>query len=333
MEDHKELVIIKILSELQEKYDINNLIVKDILDRNLSDYILYSNETSLMVSDLGEKISFFLGIKSLEGLSKQSLKRYQDELNIFSQYVIKPVNQIHVNDIRRYFVIIQQEKNYEKITLNGKLAVLRSFFGTLYKEEVIAKNPTIRLKNIKVDVKSLRDHLTTEELEIVRNACICIREKALVEFLYSTGCRVSEILNINIKNINWDSNSLEVHGKGDKYRTVYFSVKCKLYLKEYIASRNGESDVLFIGERKPYNSLKKTGIEKIIKKIGKRTNINKEIYPHIFRHSFATHALQRGMDITIIQQLLGHEQINTTQIYAKNSSKQLQIAYEKFIAA
>ncbi len=333
MEDHKELVIIKILSELQEKYDVNNLIVKDILDRNLAEYTLYSNETSLMVSDLGEKITFFLGIKSLEGLSKQSLKRYQDELNMFSRYVVKPVSQVTVNDIRRYFAIIQQEKSYEKITMNGKLAVLRSFFGTLYKEEVIAKDPTVRLKNIKVDVKSLREHLTVEELEIVRNACVDIREKALVEFLYSTGCRVSEVVETNLQDINWDSNSLVVHGKGDKYRTVYFSVKCKLYLKEYIKNRVDSNASLFVGERNPHDPLKKTGFEKIIKRIEKRANIKKEIYPHIFRHSMATHALQRGMDITIIQQLLGHEQINTTQIYAKNSNKQLQIAYEKFIAA
>lgn len=333
MEDHKELVIIKILSELQEKYDVNNLIVKDILDRNLAEYTLYSNETSLMVSDLGEKMTFFIGIKSLEGLSKQSLKRYQDELNMFSRYVVKPVSQVTVNDIRRYFAIIQQEKNYEKITMNGKLAVLRSFFGTLYKEEVIAKDPTVRLKNIKVDVKSLREHLTVEELEIVRNACIDIREKALVEFLYSTGCRVSEIVEAKLQDINWDSNSLVVHGKGDKYRTVYFSIKCKLYLKEYIKNRVDNNESLFVGERKPHDPLMKTGFEKIIKKIGKRADIKKEIYPHIFRHSMATHALQKGMDITIIQQLLGHEQINTTQIYAKNSNKQLQIAYEKFIAA
>jgi integrase/recombinase XerD len=333
MEDSKELIIIKILSELQEKYQINNIDVKNILERNLENYSLISNETALMVSDLPEKVRFFIGLKSLEGLSKLSLKRYQEELAMFQRYVNKPVCQITVNDIRRYFAMIQSEKEYQKITINGKLSILRSFFGTLYKEEMIEKDPTVRLKNIKVDVKSLRDHLTAEELEIVRNACSNIREKAIVEFLYSTGCRVSEVTNTKISDLNWNENSLMVHGKGDKFRIVYFSVKCKIYLKEYLEKRNGESEILFVGERKPYIPLNKSGIEKIIKKIASRTNIKKSIYPHIFRHTFATLALQRGMDITLIQQLLGHTEINTTQIYAKTSTKQLQIAYEKFIAA
>lgn len=333
MDDHKELVIIKILSELQEKYDINNLDVKNILEKHLNNYSLISNETGLMVSDLPEKIMFFIGLKRLEGLSEQSLQRYEDELGMFQRYITKPVAQIDVNDIRRYFAVIQQERHYAKITINGKLSVLRSFFGTLYKEEIIPKDPTVRLKNMKVDVKNLREYLTVEELEKVRNVCKDIREKALVEFLYSTGCRVSEVVKTKISSINWNENSLEVHGKGDKYRIVYFSVKCKLYLQEYLLGRSDDNDSLFVGERKPYRSLTKAGIEKLIKRIASRTDIVKSVYPHIFRHSMATHALQRGMDITLIQQLLGHEEINTTQIYAKVNNRQLQLAYEQYIAS
>jgi len=333
MEDCKELIIIKILSELQDNYEIDNLKVKSILERNLDSYTLHSNSFEVMASDLEEKIAFFIVLKSLEGLSKLSLRRYQEELTMFSRYIIKPVLQITVNDIRRYFAIIQSEKEYAKITINGKLGILRSFFGTLYKEEIIPKDPTIRLKNIKVDVKSLRDHLSIEELETIRNACTDIREKVVIEFLYSTGCRVSEVLETKLTDLNWNENSLTVHGKGDKYRLVYFSVKCKIYLLEYIQNRNGDSEYLIIGERKPYLPLTKAGLEKIVKRIAVRTNIKKSIYPHIFRHTFATLALQRGMDITIIQQLLGHTEINTTQIYAKTNTKQLQVAYEKFISA
>lgn len=333
MEDQKELIIIKILSELQEKYKINNQDVKNILDKNLSDYTLISNETSLMTTDLPEKVMFFIGLKRLEGLSEQSLQRYMDELGMFQRYITKPVAQIDVNDLRRYFAIIQSERHYEKVTINGKLNVLRSFFGTLYREEIIPKDPTIRLKNMKVDVKNLRDYLTVEELEKVRNVCEDIREKAIVEFLYSTGCRVSEVVNTKISIVNWNENSLVVHGKGDKYRTVYFSVKCKLYLQEYLLGRPDENDSLFVGERKPYRSLTKAGIEKLVKRIAARTEITKSIYPHIFRHSMATHALQRGMDIVMIQQLLGHEEINTTQIYAKVNNRQLQLAYEQYIAS
>lgn len=332
MGDIKELVIIKILNELQQKYDINNVDVKNILDKHLSEYILLTNKNELMVSDLNEKINFFIGIKQLEGLSVQSLRRYYEELNMFSRYVLKSVSQITVNDIRLYFSSIQSENIYKKTTINGKLGVLRSFFGTLHKEEVIDKNPAIRLKNLKVDNKNLREHLTVEELEEIRNACVTIREKALVEFLYSTGCRVSEVTSIKVSDISWDKSCLIVHGKGDKYRTVYFSVKCKIYLQKYINENKAKSEILFIGEKRPFKGLTKSGIEKIIKKIASRTALSKSIYPHIFRHTFATLALQKGMDIEVIQQLLGHEQINTTQIYATISTNQLQLSYEKYIS-
>jgi len=184
------------------------------------------------------------------------------------------------------------------------------------------------LKNIKVDIKNLREHLTAEELETLRNSCKDIREKIIIEFLYSTGVRVSEAVEAKISHINWVESSLIVHGKGDKYRTVYFSVKCKLYLEEYMKFRNGESDSLFLGIRYPYKPLTKSGIEKIITKITLRTNISKSISPHVLRHTMAVHALQRGMDITMIQQLLGHEELNTTQIYAKVDNKKLQLAYQ-----
>lgn len=153
----------------------------------------------------------------------------------------------------------------------------------------------------------------------------------MVEFLYSTAVRVTEAVETNLQNINWNKRSLGVNGKGNKFREVFFSVKCKLYLEEYIDTRTDKNESLFVGERSPYNPLQKTGFEKAISKIGTRSGINRSVYPHILRHSFATHALQQGMDITQIQQLLGHEQINTTQIYAKNNSRQLQAAYDRLM--
>lgn len=227
MEDYKELVIIKILSELQKKYNINNVEVKNILDKHLSNYTLLSNETGLMVSDLPEKIQFFLGLKSLEGKSTKTLERYQSELMMFSRYCFKPTAQIDVNDIRRYFALIKSEKSYENITINGKLSILRSFFGTLYTEEIIPKDPTLRLKNMKVDVKNLREYLSIEELEKVRNACLTIRDKAMIEFLYSTAVRVSEAVDTKIQNINWNIRTLGVIGKGKSTGMFSFPLSAK----------------------------------------------------------------------------------------------------------
>ena len=332
MGNENELVVIKILSELQNKYDINNLEVKEILDRNLNGYTLLSNSTDLMVSDLPEQINFFLGLKTLEGLSESSIERYREELSMFNRYIFKPVNLIDINDLRSYFAMIQSERKYEKITLNGKMAVLRSFFGTLYKEEIITKDPSIRLKNLKVNVKELREPLEVEEVEKLRNACKDIREKSIVEVAISTGCRVSEMLKIKLKEINWSDNSILIHGKGDKDRIIYFSIKCKLYLQEYIKERKGISEFLFLGEREPYSPLTKSGMEKVFKRVASRTDITISVSPHKCRHSYATQANSKGMDVTVLSKLLGHSSINTTMIYTKVNQNRLKINYEQYIS-
>ncbi len=331
MEESKELVIIKILSELQELYEINNLEVKEVLDRNLEPYILVSTETSLMISDLQEKIFFFIGLKRMEGLSEESLKSYLYELNMFSRYIHKPVSQIAINDLRGYLATTKQEYKYENTTVNNKISVLRTFFGTLVKEEIIEKDPTLRLKNLKVNKKTLRKPLSAEELEIVRNNCETLREKTIVEFFVSTGCRLSEVLNVKISELNWNNNSLIVLGKGNKERRVYFSVKCKLLLQEYIQERSDNYDILFISEKGSNKKLGKSGIEKIFRRISDNAGV--KVTPHKLRHTFASHAKARGMDMSTIQNLLGHESIATTEIYVTIDEKQLQIAYEKYVAA
>lgn len=333
VEDNKELVIIKILSDIQEKYDIDNLDVKNILEKHLNDYALLSNETSLMASDIEEKMYFYICLKRLEGLSEKSLQNYVYEIRMFSNYIHKPVKQITTNDIRGYLSSIKQERDYQNVTINNKISYLRGFFETLLIEEILTKNPMLRIKKLKVNSKELREPLTAEELEIVRNTCTTIREKVMVEFLVSTGVRVTEAVDARISDINWSNCSLVVTGKGDKSRVVFFSVKCKLYLQEYIKIRNCKSDGLFLADRGKRTPLTKSGIEKAIKKIAKRTNITKKISPHVFRHTYASLALQKGMDIVTISQLIGHESVATTQIYAKTNKKMLQVAYEKFISA
>lgn len=334
MEGTKSIVISRLSAEISRLYSADPAEVQHLLFTYLEKYDIVDTASEAEGSDLAEKIDLFIGVRKLDGLSDQTLTTYQDEMKLFSRYISKPVAEISTNDIRSYFAKIQKEKHLEKTTINNKIHIMHSFFGFLYNEDIIASDPSKKLKTQKVDLKSLRESLTIEELETLRNTCRDIREKLVVEFLCSTGCRVSEALNIRVSKIDWTDRSILVHGKGDKDRYVYFSVKCKLLLKQYLAERKGcISDYLFISDRAPYQRLTKSGMEKAIKRIAQRTTITKSVSPHVLRHTFATIALARGMSLELIQQLLGHSNIATTQIYAETSQRVVRAAYEQYIAA
>lgn len=320
----------QIVADLQ-MLGINPVDAKLIVSKVLDGYELVNKNQTDTASDLPEKVKFFIDTRRLDGISEKSLRSYKSELDQFCRYCTKPVVQITINDLRSY-ISQAQSRSLKRTTLNNKITILRTFFQFLTAEEILAKDPSVKLKTLKVDLKSLRDELDDEELEILRNACESTREKAIVEFLVSTGCRVTETTNVKLSDIDWNDRSLLVLGKGNKTRRVYFSVKAKLLLEAYLNQRKGDCDHLFISERAPYLPINKDQIEKIIRTISKRTDIEKPVTPHVLRHTFATQALSRGMDITIIQQLLGHESINTTQIYATTSEVMVRRAYEQYAA-
>lgn len=322
----------QIVSDLQTALGVNAAQAKSIVERALEGYELTDNRIDGSASDLDEKIKFFLDTRRLDGLSENTILAYKSELMQFSRYCTKPVLAITLNDLRGYLADAQSNHQLKRTTSNNKTTIIKTFFQFLTSEEILVKNPATKLKILKVDLKSLRDELDDEELENLRNVCKTTRDRALVEFLVSSGCRVSETASVLISDIDWNDRSLLVLGKGNKTRRVYFSVKAKLQIKMYLAQRKGESDHLFISEHAPYQAINKDQIEKIIRTIAARTTISKPVTPHVLRHTFATQALQRGMDISIIQKLLGHESINTTQIYATTSEVMLKRAYEQYAA-
>lgn len=332
MSNENELAVFKILNDLQDKYNIDDNNIRYILEKNLDNYTLIKNEPLTAKTDLQEKIQFFLNIKKLEGLSKLSIRRYKEELNFFSRYVDIQTASITINDLRGFLTEIQNEKSYKNTTINGKISILRSFFRTLYEEEVISKNPSTRLKNIKVNNKELRQPLDQESLEKFNNVLATCREKALVTLILSSGIRVSEVVKAETTDINWNDNSLIVNGKGDNDRIVYFSVKCKIYLQEYLKTRQGDSTSIFLAERYPYKPLGKSGIEKIFKKIANRTDITTSVSPHILRHNFCTEATRRTRDITIVQKLMGHSSCRTTEIYNKINQNLVKNTYQQFLS-
>lgn len=332
MEDLKEMFVVKTLCDIQELGDYSLSSIRTILDKNLNGFTLNKAELALVKSDLFERVHYYLASRKVEGISETTLETYQLRLASFADFIIKPADMIDVNDIRLYLVYLQQERKLKKSSMNNAITILKSFFRFLRDEEFIKKDPTTKIKLAKINKKELRDSLEIEELEKLRMACKDIREKAIIEFAYCSACRASEIVDVKIKDINFSTNSLIVKGKGDKEREVYITPKCRLYLQEYIKSRVDSSEHLFVACKKPYKFLTVSGLEKIFKRVAEKTDITKSIYPHLLRHTWATLALRGGLPIGKIQDILGHENPSTTQIYARNDRSQLKYEYERVMA-
>ena len=175
--------------------------------------------------------------------------------------------------------------------------------------------------------------MTPLELETVRSSCKTLREKAMVDFLYSSACRVSEFCALNLSDINWNDHTIHiVRGKGGKGRTTYLNPEAEISLRAYLDSRKDDSPALFVGCRSPHNRLAVKAVQNEIQKIVRRANISAHVTPHIFRHTAASLALQRGMPLEQVQRFLGHSRIQTTLRYAKTLSQDVQLSHNHFVA-
>lgn len=325
--NNKDEVVIKIVGKLSLEFpELDQIKVRGLVEEVLYRYDIKPTETALVSSDIEEKIQIYLATKGLDGLSKKTLKNYKYNLLIFANHLRKPIVAITTIDLRMFLAI--RCKSMKQSSLNGQITILKSFFSWLADEEYITKNPAKKLKQTK-EPKRLRHAMTEEEIELLRQACKTDREKALIEFLVSTGCRLSEVVEINKNDIDWNEMSLNVIGKGDKERKVYFNTKSKILLKKYLLTRSDENIALFVTSKKPHGRLGGRSVQREIKKIADRAGINKSIYPHLFRHSFATSKLNAGMPLPVIQHLMGHENPATTQIYAELSEENVKYEYKK----
>lgn len=323
----KDEVVIKLVGRLSMEFpEIDQLKVRNIAEEVLYKYDVLPQETAIVASDIEEKIQIYLACKKLDGLSRNTRNSYRLNLAIFASYVKKPLSTVNTMDIRMF--LAQRCKGLKPSSVNNQISILKSFFAWLQNEEYITKNPMVKIKQTK-QPKRLRHAMSEEEIELLRQACKTIREKALIEFLISTGCRLSEIVAINKDDINWAEMSLHVIGKGDKERKVYFSVKAKLLLKQYILTRNDNNPALFVTVRNPHHRLGGRSIEREIQKIAIRAGFDKAVYPHLFRHSFATFKLNAGMSLPVLQHLMGHSDPGTTQIYAELSQENIMHEYKR----
>ena len=281
-----------------------------------------------MLSLNEELLTDFLDAKELEGLSKATLTQYKFNISKLLNSQEKELKDITTADIRKYLADYKRARGVTNVTLDNMRRNFASFFSWLHNEGKINKNPAAAVNKIKQE-KVIKKPFTDEEIEILRENCKNLRERAVVEVLYSTGIRVGELVGLNKQDIDWNKRCAIVFGKGSKEREVYFNVKSEMALKKYIDSRNDENEALFVGLLPPYNRLKTSSIEASLRALGKRCDII--CHPHKFRRTCATTLLNKGMPIQEVSRVLGHAKLETTMIYCTIDQEMVATNHKKYM--
>lgn len=271
----------------------------------------------------------FLSAKRIEGCSEKSLVYYRNTIQAMRDKVEKPVREIETDDLREYLTGYQKEKNSSKVTIDNIRRILSSFFSWLEDEDYIIKSPVRRIHRVK-SATTIKETYSDENLETMRDSCTKLRDLALIDILASTGMRIGELVLLNRKDINFEERECVVFGKGSKERMVYFDARTKIHLQEYLNSRTDDNPALFVSLKAPYDRMKIGGIEVRLRGIGRNLGIEK-VHPHKFRRTLATMAIDKGMPIEQLQQLLGHKRIDTTLQYAMVKQSNVKIAHRKYI--
>ena len=272
----------------------------------------------------------FLAAKRIEGCSEKSLTYYRTTIEAMTAKVDKNVREMETDDLRAYLTDYQQEKNPSKVTVDNIRRILSSFFSWLEDEDYILKSPVRRIHKVKAAL-TIKETYTDEALEKMRDNCEEPRDLALIDMLASTGMRVGELVLLNKDDINFEERECVVLGKGSKERVVYFDARTKIHLRNYLQERTDDNPALFVSLRAPHERLKIGGIERRLRELGKRLDIEK-VHPHKFRRTLATMAIDKGMPIEQLQQLLGHKRIDTTLHYAMVKQSNVKIAHKKYIS-
>lgn len=331
--DVRDNIIKKVMGALVKVGQEVSDIVQDTLIMVLNDYEIQERCTEVAVLDTAPEsmLKKFIATKRLEGIAESTLTRYYDANLKLLQFLRKDLSEITTYDIRFYLSYRREcpERQVSNRTLDGMRRCYSSFFSWLDAEEIIPHNPCAGIKQIKYK-KDVKKPFSAVDIEKMRNACSSnIRDLALIDFLYCTGCRVSEVARLNISDINFEALECVVIGKGNKERYVYLSEVAAMHLREYLDSRQDDYEALFAG--KGTERLQKNGIEAIVKNIGKKAGVD-NAHPHRFRRTLATNLLDRGMNIQDVAEILGHADLKTTQIYCYISKKNVKAAYCKYAA-
>lgn len=307
-----------ILTENQMK------MLEQVLTKHLSGVITDETEQKEV-----ELLPAFIAAKRVEGCSEKSLRYYESTIRNMLDAISKPEKQITTEDLRSYLDTYQRRGTVSKVTLDNVRRILSSFFSWLEDEDYIVKSPVRRIHKVKTG-KTVKETYTDESLELMRDHCDNPRDLALIDLLASTGIRVGELVKLNRDDVDFENRECIVFGKGNKERKVYFDARTKIHLQKYLANRTDDNEALFVSLIKPFERLQISGVEIRLRKIGRELGIHKT-HPHKFRRTLATMAIDKGMPIEQVQQLLGHQSIDTTLQYAMVNQANVKNSCKKFI--
>ena len=321
--EEKFVIIINEMAEVLNAAQLKRL--QEVLVKHL-----YQEEGLPIDTDNLEYLTMFLNAKKLEGCSERTIQYYKVTIRHFLKLITEPIRKITTEQIRQYLVDYQAINNCSKVTVDNVRRNVSSFFSWLEEEDYILKSPMRRIHKIKT-TKTVKNTITDEEIERLRDQCDCKRDLAIIDLLYSTGMRVGELVRLNIEDIDFNERECIVLGKGDKERRVYFDAKTKIHLQDYLANRSDTNPALFVSLDAPYNRLQISGVEVRLRMLGRSLGIER-IHPHKFRRTMATRAIDKGMPVEQVQKILGHSQIDTTMQYAIVNQNNVKESHRKYIA-
>ena len=302
--------------------------LEEVLEHSLFMYEISSKYTETE-DDSQKLIDAFVYAKRIEGCSEKTLKYYRTTIETMTEAIDKGVRHMQTDDLRAYLTEYQEKHGSSRVTIDNIRRILSSFFSWLEDEDHILKSPVRRIHKVKT-ATNIKETYTDEELEKMRDNCTELRDLAIVDMLASTGMRIGEMVLLNKADINFNERECVVFGKGDKERVVYFDARTKIHLQNYIDGRTDDDPALFVTLRAPHERIKIGGIESRLREIGKALEIEK-VHPHKFRRTLATLAIDKGMPIEQLQQLLGHKRIDTTLQYAMVKQSNVKQAHRKNI--
>lgn len=328
----KRTVIQTVVDEMSNVLSKEQLdLLEDTLTQVFACYevITSTSEKERQVKANAELLQAFLSAKKIEGCSDKTIDYYQSTIETLFSTVRKPIRNISTNDIRCYLSNYQEQRKVGRVTIDNMRRIFSSFFAWLEDEDYIVKSPVRRIHRVRTE-SLVKEVLTDENMEVLRDSCQEIRDIAMIDLLASTGMRVGELVNLNRDDIDFHERQCVVFGKGNKEREVYFNARTKIHLQNYLSSRTDNNPALFVSLSKPHSRLTINGVEVRLRLLGRRVNIVK-VHPHKFRRTLATMAIDKGMPIEQVQRLLGHVKIDTTLHYAMVNQNNVKMAHRKYI--